>query len=131
MLLATYIILQAQTAHNDSAHHQSAVIISSDHNAARNNSYEIMKAMYEANGIHFQDPRAPRFLFLDRKGRVALGIGGYVKGTMSVDMAGIADNTDLLPPPFRLRHSPICATNFAWTHLHRAFSSNLWVATLL
>lgn len=96
MLLATYIILQAQTMHNDSAHHQSAVIISSDHNAARNNSYEIMKAMYEANGIHFQDPRAPRFLFLDRKGRVALGIGGYVKGTMSVDMAGIADNTDFV-----------------------------------
>ena len=37
---------------------------------------ETIKAIYEANGLHFQDPRAPRFLFLDRKGRVALGIGG-------------------------------------------------------
>lgn len=57
---------------------------------------ETIKAIYEANGLHFQDPRAPRFLFLDRKGRVALGIGGYVKGTVSVDMDGIANNLDFV-----------------------------------
>ena len=56
----------------------------------------VIKAMYEANGKHFQDPRAPRFLFMDRKGKVALGIGGYVKGTMSVDMGGISDNLDFV-----------------------------------
>ena len=56
----------------------------------------VIKAMYEANGRHFQDPRAPRFLFMDRKGKVALGIGGYVKGTMSVDMDGISDNIDFV-----------------------------------
>ncbi len=57
---------------------------------------EIIRKMYESNGLHFQDPRAPRFLFMDRKGKVALGIGGYVKGTMSVDMDGIADNIDFV-----------------------------------
>ena len=56
----------------------------------------VIKAMYEANGRHFQDPRAPRFLFMDRKGKVALGISGYVKGTMSVDMDGISDNIDFV-----------------------------------
>lgn len=56
----------------------------------------LIKKMYEANGEHFQDPRAPRFLFMDKEGKVALGIGGYVKGTMSVDMDGISDNIDFV-----------------------------------
>ncbi|MBQ5750286.1 MAG: hypothetical protein IIV86_03055, partial [Bacteroidaceae bacterium] len=77
-------------------HHHSAVIVTTEKNNPQNASYEVMKAMYEANGRHFQDPRAPRFLFLDRKGRVALGIGGYVKGTMSVDMGGIANSPDFI-----------------------------------
>ena len=57
---------------------------------------EIIRKMYEENGRHFQDPRAPRFLFMDRKGKVALGIGGYVKGTMSMDMGGISNNLDFV-----------------------------------
>ena len=56
----------------------------------------LIRKMYEANGHHFQDPRAPRFLFMDKEGKVALGIGGYVKGTMSVDMDGISDNLDFV-----------------------------------
>ena len=56
----------------------------------------LIRKMYEANGQHFQDPRAPRFLFMDKEGKVALGIGGYVKGTMSVDMDGISDNLDFV-----------------------------------
>ena len=56
----------------------------------------LIRRMYEANGQHFQDPRAPRFLFMDKEGKVALGIGGYVKGTMSVDMDGISDNLDFV-----------------------------------
>ena len=72
---------------------------------SRHSDNETIKAIYEANGLHFQDPRAPRFLFLDRKGRVALGIGGYMKGTLSVDMGGIADNPDFvtadIPTPNR------------------------------
>ena len=65
----------------------------------------LMRRMYEANGQHFQDPRAPRFLFMDKEGKVALGIGGYVKGTMSVDMDGISDNLDFvtydIPAPMK------------------------------
>lgn len=80
----------------DSIFTPTAVVVSNENDEVKNNSYEVMKAMYEANGLHFQDPRAPRFLFLDRKGRVALGIGGYVKATMSVDMGGIANNPDFI-----------------------------------
>ncbi|MBQ6939316.1 MAG: porin [Muribaculaceae bacterium] len=95
-----YVVLcfgaNAQMMSNDSIHHHSAVIVTTEKNNPQNTSYEVMKAMYEANGRHFQDPRAPRFLFLDRKGRVALGIGGYVKGTMSIDMGGIANSPDFI-----------------------------------
>ena len=70
----------------------------------------LIRKMYEANGQHFQDPRAPRFLFMDKEGKVALGIGGYVKGTMSVDMDGISDNLDFVtadipaPPQTNMRN---------------------------
>lgn len=96
LLVSVAVTGMAQELHNDSTHHHSAVVVSTERNNAQNSSHEVIKAMYEANGRHFQDPRAPRFLFLDRKGRVALGIGGYVKGTMSVDMGGIADNPDFV-----------------------------------
>jgi hypothetical protein len=42
---------------------------------------------------------------MDKEGKVALGIGGYVKGTMSVDMDGISDNLDFvtydIPAPMK------------------------------
>ncbi len=44
----------------------------------------------------FQDPRAPRFILINRKSTMALGIGGYVKGTVSVDFKGIADSKDFV-----------------------------------
>ena len=96
LIVSVYMVGMSQVVPNDSIHHHSAVVVTTEHNNARNNSYEIIKAMYEANGRHFQDPRASRFLFLDRKGRVALGIGGYVKGTMSIDIGGIANNRDFV-----------------------------------
>ena len=73
---------------------------------------ETIKAIYEANGLHFQDPRAPRFLFLDRKGRVALGIGGYVKGTMSVDMNGISNSPDFVTADIPVPKQPNMRNQF-------------------
>jgi hypothetical protein len=96
IILATIsCILPKTSIANDSTTLHSAIVVSHE-NATTHNSNEVIKAMYEANGRHFQDPRAPRFLFLDRKGRVALGIGGYVKVTGSFDIAGIANNTDFI-----------------------------------
>ena len=86
----------AQMMPNDTTHHRSAVVVTAEHGSQHKGSSDVIKAMYEANGRHFQDPRAPRFLFLDRKGRVALGIGGYVKATMSMGFGGIAKNTDFV-----------------------------------
>ncbi len=59
--------------------------------------YEELTALfYDTRHRHFQDPRAPRFLLIDRKGRAALGIGGYVKATASYDFAGALPNRDFV-----------------------------------
>lgn len=48
--------------------------------------------LYSREGLAFDEPSAPRFLFLDRKGKVALGIGGYVKAIGSYDFDGAIDD---------------------------------------
>lgn len=53
---------------------------------------QLVAVLYDTNDLHFSDPSAPRFLFLDRKGKVALGIGGYIKGTMQYDFDGAIDD---------------------------------------
>lgn len=65
-----------------------AVIASGDADQARG----LVAVLYDKSELHFSDPGAPRFLFLDRKGKVALGIGGYVKGTMQYDFDGSIDD---------------------------------------
>ena len=40
---------------------------------------EIIRIMNESQSPRFHEPKAPRFLLTDRKGKFALGIGGYVK----------------------------------------------------
>lgn len=57
---------------------------------------ELMAMFYDTRLLHFQDPRAPRFLLIDRKGRAALGIGGYVKATASYDFDGALPNRDFV-----------------------------------
>lgn len=52
------------------------------------NGRPLVGILYNPVNSHFNDPKAPRFLFLDREGKVAFGIGGYVKGTMFYDFAG-------------------------------------------
>lgn len=55
-------------------------------------SQEVMAVMYDTSDLNFNDPRAPRFLFVDSKGKTALGIGGYVEASMQYDFDGAIDN---------------------------------------
>lgn len=48
--------------------------------------------LYSREGLSFNDPGAPRFLFFDRQGKVALGIGGYVKASAMYDFNGAIDD---------------------------------------
>ena len=60
------------------------------------NNNEILNIFKETESPYFQDPQAPRFILLDRKNRVAFGIGGYIKKNTSYDLAGIADDVDFI-----------------------------------
>ena len=65
-----------------------AIVLSGDHTR----SGSLMAILYDSSDLHFSEPSAPRFLFLDRQGKVALGIGGYVKGTLQYDFGGSIDD---------------------------------------
>lgn len=49
---------------------------------------EHIAMMYSRENLAFEDPSAPRFLFLDKKGKVALGIGGNLKAIAMYDFDG-------------------------------------------
>ncbi len=55
---------------------------------------EIIRIMNASQNPRFHEPKAPRFLLTDRKGKFALGIGGYVKLAAEYDFGGISDNID-------------------------------------
>lgn len=78
-----------------------AIILTGDINNPEN--YATLLEMYSRANMAFQDPAAPRFLFMDKEGKAALGIGGYVKAVGMYDFSGaIASNgfsTNLIPVP--------------------------------
>ncbi len=55
------------------------------------NSGDLVAVLYNQQEMHFSDPEPPRFLFIDRLGRAALGIGGNVKGTAGYYFDGAID----------------------------------------
>lgn len=66
--------------------------------------HENIMVLYSREGMSFDEPGAPRFLFFDRQGKVALGIGGYVEGIASYDVDGAIDDNGFvtyeIPTPF-------------------------------
>ncbi len=65
----------------------------------------IKRLFEETQSQWFQDPKAPRFLLMDREGKFALGIGGHVKGTTEVDFGGITKNIDFYPSQISTRET--------------------------
>ena len=55
---------------------------------------EIIRIMEETQLKRFHEPKAPRFLLTDQKGKFALGIGGYVRATAEYDFGGIVKDVD-------------------------------------
>ena len=79
-----------------------AIVLSGD--SANADTRGNIAILYSREGMSFDEPGAPRFLFLDREGKVALGIGGYVKGVGMYDFDGAIDGSDFetydIPVPF-------------------------------
>lgn len=52
---------------------------------------EILELFRETESLHFQDPKSPRFMLIDKKQRYSLGIGGFVKVRVASDFNGEND----------------------------------------
>lgn len=68
-----------------------AVVLSGNREAGSN----LVAVLYNQEDMHFNEPNCPRFLFLDREGKIALGIGGYAKATFQYDFDGSIDQGQL------------------------------------
>ena len=85
------------------------VLIISDNTPGKEtliNIFEVTESPY------FHDPRAPRFLLTDQKGKFALGIGGYARTVVSYDFDGISDNVDFIPALIPQRGSMAARNQF-------------------
>lgn len=68
-----------------------AIVLSGGENGVHRS---VMEVLYDTENT-FNDPDAPRFLLIDRKGNTLLGIGGYVEGIMQYDFNGALDSYGL------------------------------------
>lgn len=67
-----------------------AVVVTGNHRAP--GTPEMIGVYYSTEDTYFSDPGAPRFLFLDREGKIAMGVGGQIYGTLQYDMNGSIDD---------------------------------------
>lgn len=93
-----------------------AIIVAGDksHPEHRNN----IALMYSRENLAFEDPAAPRFLFLDKKGEVALGIGGYLKAVGEYDVDGAVANNDFYTNMIPVPLNPAQRQRFGATAAH-------------
>ncbi|MBR2637521.1 MAG: hypothetical protein IKD40_01580 [Bacteroidaceae bacterium] len=71
-----------------------------------NTAPEVVNIFYTTQGEYFRDPLAPRFILVDREGKWALGIGGYVQARAEFDFNKIVDNIDFLPSDIQRGDGP-------------------------
>lgn len=92
VIAACFVLpVQAKVYGDSVSAHNRAFILTGD--STTEGHRENIAELYSRIGQSFDEPGAPRFVFLDRKGEVALGIGGYVRGTGMYDFDGAIDQT--------------------------------------
>lgn len=76
---------------------------------------EIIRIMNESQLPYIHDPKAPRFLLMDKQGKFALGIGGYARATGEYDFGGIVDDIDFVPANIPSNSKIKCMHCPCWT----------------
>lgn len=63
------------------------------HGDIRNVDRDVMAVFYSREDLAPNDPDAPRFLMLDKQGKIAFGVGGQLYATASYDMDGAINSS--------------------------------------
>lgn len=105
-------LLITLSAYSQNSEQQRGVVLLIDGESINDETAELTELFKITESQYFKDPNAPRFLLADRDGRVAFGIGGYIKTTLSYDFAGIADNVDFITYDIPIPKSPTDRSQF-------------------
>lgn len=73
----------------------------------------LLNIFYYDQFRHFQDPRAPYFMFLSKKGDLALGVGGQVKVRGYFDWNGSIPNVGFIPYDIPIPKNPAKMNNLS------------------
>lgn len=71
-----------------------------------NEAPDVVEIFQASQTNYHNDPRAPRFVLVDRKGRWALGIGGYLQTKIEYDFDKAVDNVDFFPSAIQRGGAP-------------------------
>lgn len=86
-----------------------AVVLYGDIRSADN---QVVQIYFSREGLSFNEAEAPRFLLLDRKGRIAFGIGGTLYATASTDFSGAIDSRDFTSADIAVPNTDAAARRF-------------------
>ena len=71
-----------------------------------NEAPDVVEIFQNSQSLYHNDPRAPRFVLVDQKGRWGLGIGGYLQTKIEYDFDRAVDNVDFLPSAIQRGGAP-------------------------
>lgn len=71
-----------------------------------NEAPDVVEIFQSTQSLYHHDPRAPRFILVDQKGKWALGIGGYLQTKIEYDFDKAVDNVDFLPSAIQRGSAP-------------------------
>lgn len=86
-----------------------AVVLYGDIRSADN---QVVQIYFSREGLSFNEAEAPRFLLLDRKGRIAFGIGGTLYATASTDFSGAIDSRNFTSANIAVPNTDAAARRF-------------------
>ena len=71
-----------------------------------NEAPDVVEIFQTTQSTYHHDPRAPRFILVDQKGKWGLGIGGYLQTKIEYDFDRTVDNVDFLPSAIQRGGAP-------------------------
>lgn len=86
--------------------------------------HDVVGVLYDAD-VTFNDPDAPRFLLIDRKGNTVFGIGGYVEGVARYDFGGSVNSNGFSVSDIPVPANPAARSRLGADATHTTLVLNL------